>query len=120
MHYQVTKTIHLGLQGSISRGTVLQDPDWPNLKSLLESGYIKRCDPPGETPVEPGGSPDPVVELEVAHGAEGDIAISAQPEMVADGRFYCRYSDCTKYPDGFESKRARTGHEIRAHGKPHS
>ena len=115
----------------LSRGNVISDPPWNNLRSLLSQGFLVLSD----APVTLTESPVLATELEEV---QADVIADLEPETELlpnatpgqqptagvggidassdAGDFECRASGCDKGP--WPTKRARTSHEVRVHGRP--
>lgn len=136
MNYRVERQIkdsaeHYG-RTVLTRGNVIADPPWNNMRSLLSQGFLVLSDAPVTLFAE---SHALVTELEEI---QADVIADLEPEtelvlpnnptdaLQADvggidassdvGDFECRSSGCDKGP--WPTKRARTSHEVRVHGRP--
>lgn len=139
MNYRVERQIkdsaeHYG-RTVLTRGNVIADPPWNNLRSLLSQGFLVLSDAPVTLKAE---SPVLATELEEI---QADVIADLEPDteliagqlpnhptddLAADvggidassdvGDFECRASECDKGP--WPTKRARTSHEVRVHGRP--
>ncbi len=126
MNYRVQRQFedqreHFG-ERLITRGHVLSDPPFPNLKSMIDGGFLAPVDAPptlflvdeSEVEEEILADLEPYTEIETPHenaadGGDSQLAVAAE-------MFNCRHADCDKDP--WDTKRARTCHEVAVHGSP--
>ncbi len=122
MNYRVRRQIddqlaHYG-ETVITRGHVLKDPPWPHLNALISAGFLAPVDAPATL------TPADVVEEIVADLEPYTEILTPEEPVNLDGgsdeavavEFNCRHEGCDSTP--WETRRARTCHEVAVHGSP--
>lgn len=115
----------------ITRGHVIADPEW-NIRTLVDAGFLTPVDAPvtlhpkGETavlvteleevPAEILADIEPDSDLNQSPVVAEDHGGDAEAIAVPATDFHCRHDGCDKGP--WDSKRARTCHEVAVHGSP--